>query len=116
MNKNKCGKMRDKSNPYEIWILETTGGLWEWFVLKKYQTPRNEARNPYARWMCAVRSPNTFGGFDMGDVYAQDIINVGAYRIKRINDYLKFNGTIEGSIGDAFGVIRDPIYDDGEVD
>ena len=39
--KNECGKMRDKDDPYEIYIL----GGWEWRVLKKYQTPENEAKN-----------------------------------------------------------------------
>ena len=88
MNKNKCGKMRDKSNPYEIWILETTGGPWEWFVLKKYQTPRNEVRNPYARWMCAVRSPHTFGSFDFGDTYISDIKGCGARKVEDVKQYL----------------------------
>lgn len=72
--KNLCGKMRPVSNPYEIW--EGYGPLqgWTWKVLKKYQTPENEAKNPYARWMCAVSSPFTHGGEDMGDTYIKDVI------------------------------------------
>jgi hypothetical protein len=71
--KNLCNKTRDVSNPYEIWL--GTGGYegWEWKVLKKYQAPDTEAKNPYARWFCAVSSPFTHGGCDMGDAYIKDI-------------------------------------------
>lgn len=72
MTKNLCGKARKLDNPYEIWRV----GDWEWRVLKKYQTPENEAKNPYARWFCAVKSPMTFGGWDMGDTYVVDIKRV----------------------------------------
>lgn len=68
-NKNLCGKTRKMEDPYEIW----QAGDWEWRVLKKYQTPKKEAENPYARWFCAVKSPFTYGGFDMGDVYVNEI-------------------------------------------
>jgi hypothetical protein len=69
-SKNLCGKTRKVEDPYEIWI--AVGG-WEWRVLKKYQSPEKEAENPYARWFCAVKSPYTYGSFDMGDVYVSDI-------------------------------------------
>lgn len=68
--KNKCGKMRKIEEPYEIW---TNNSGWEWRVLKKYQTPSKEAENPYARWMCAVKSPFTYGGYDYGDTYVKDV-------------------------------------------
>jgi hypothetical protein len=71
MSKNLCGKYRDKENPYEIW--RSFDGTWEWRVLKKYQSPEREEENPFARWMCAVRSPHTYGSFDIGDVYVKDI-------------------------------------------
>lgn len=70
MSKNLCAKTRKKENPYEIW----KAGNWEWRVLKKYQSPENEAKNRYARWFCAVKSPMTFGSFEMGDVYVDDIM------------------------------------------
>lgn len=69
MAKNPCGKSRPVDNPYEIW----QAGDWEWRVLKKYQTPENEAKNPYARWFCAVKSPMTYGSWDMGDTYVNDV-------------------------------------------
>ena len=72
MSKNECGKTRDVDNPYEVWV----AGDWEWKVLKKYQTPEKEATNPYARWLCAVKSPYTYGSYDIGDTYIRDIVNV----------------------------------------
>jgi len=73
MGKNLCGKSRKVSNPYEIWIGERQFVNWEWRVLKKYQSPDNEAKNPYARWFCAVSSPFTHGSFEYGDTYLKDI-------------------------------------------
>jgi len=70
MVKNECGKTRKIDNPYEIWNGENG---FEWRVLKKYQNPENEIRNEYARWFCAVKSPFTYGEFEMGDVYRREI-------------------------------------------
>lgn len=70
--KNPCGKTRKVDNPYEVWKNKNAG--WEWRVLKKYQSPSNEAKNPYARWHCAVKSPFTHGSWDFGDVYVTEII------------------------------------------
>lgn len=74
MGKNECAKTRPVENPYEIWM--TPDGQWEWRVLKKYQTPENEAKNPYARWYVAVKSPMTYGSYEYGDTYIQDIVSV----------------------------------------
>ena len=77
--KNPCGKTRDVNDPYEVW----RSGNWEWRVLKKYQTPEREKENPYARWFCGVKSPFTYGSFEMGDVYVKDIV-YGAVRIDEV--------------------------------
>ncbi len=74
MSKNECGKMREKDNPYEIWSNDSG---WTWRVLKKYQKPELEAKNPYARWFCAVSSPYTWGEFELGDVYVSEIKSNG---------------------------------------
>lgn len=66
---NLCGKMRDKSKPYEVW--ENSRG-WQWRVLKKYQTPEKEAANSFARWFCFVTSPMAPEG-EYGDCYVKDI-------------------------------------------
>ena len=74
MTKNLCNKTRKLDDPYEIWV----AGDWEWRVLKKYQNPENEAKNPYSRWFCAVKSPYTFGDYEYGDVYVKDITESAA--------------------------------------
>jgi hypothetical protein len=66
--KNLFSKERPVENPYEVW--KTADGSWEWRILKKWQTDDNK---PYARWLCAVKSPMTYGGFDIGDVYVKSI-------------------------------------------
>jgi hypothetical protein len=70
---NTQAKTRPTENPYEIW----QAGNWEWRVLKKWQIDDNK---PYARWFCAVKSPMTYGGFELGDVYVKDI-KEHAYKI-----------------------------------
>ena len=70
MPKNMCGKTRKIDEPYETW--RGPSGF-EWRVLKKYQTEKNESENPYARWFCAVSSPLNWGSFDHGDVYVKEI-------------------------------------------
>lgn len=57
--------------PIEVW--RSFDGTWTWEVYKKYQTPANEAKNPYARWFCVVKTPLTSESGDMGDVYVEEI-------------------------------------------
>jgi hypothetical protein len=68
--KNPCGKTRPTNDPYEVW--ESPDGTWTWNVLKKWQSPEGEAKNPYARWFCNVVTPIVPNG-EMGDVYVSDI-------------------------------------------
>ena len=70
MSKNECNKTRKTDDPYEVWM-GPAGFVWH--VLKKYQNPENEAKNPHARWFCAVKSNFTYGEFELGDVYVSDI-------------------------------------------
>lgn len=70
---NQCSKTRKVDNPYEIW----RGGGFEWRVLKKYQSPENKVKNPYARWFCAVKSPMTYGSWEYGDTYVKDVKDYG---------------------------------------
>jgi hypothetical protein len=73
--KNTKGKTRKVDDPYEIY--DGSGPLsgWQWRVLKHYQSPENEKKNPYARVFCAVKSPLTYGEWEMGDVYCRNIPN-----------------------------------------
>ena len=69
IEKNVCGKTRTQNKPYEIW--DNYKG-WTWYVLKKYQKPSMEIKNPYARWLCLVKSPFMPNG-ELGDVYVNEI-------------------------------------------
>jgi len=84
MSKNLCSKTRDVNNPYEVYRSYLLPD-WEWRVLKKYQSPEGEAKNPFARWYCAVKSPNTFlNSWEYGDTYIRDIIKeAGAYKVEQ---------------------------------
>ena len=81
MPKNPCGKSRKVENPYEVW--RSPDGSWEWKVLKKYKSPEAEAKDPFARWFCAVSSPFTYPSYDLGDVYVRDVkrsaVRVGGF-------------------------------------
>jgi hypothetical protein len=68
-SKNKEGKTREVELPYAIFKM----GDWEWRVLKRYQNMENEAKNQYAIWFCAVRSPLTYNSWEYGDTYVNDI-------------------------------------------
>lgn len=64
---------KPEKKPIEIWV--SGDGEWRWEVLRKYQKPENEAKNPYARWLCRVYSPMTGELFpDIGDTYVRDVV------------------------------------------
>jgi hypothetical protein len=48
-------------------------GSWVWKVLK-VNAPKKSPHSPYVSWMCAVQSPFTMGGWDMGDTYSAEVI------------------------------------------
>ena len=73
-----CGKTRKTDDPYEVW---TGANGFEWRVLKKYQNAENEAKNPHARWVCAVKRNYTYGSCELGDVYGREIKRYGCRRI-----------------------------------
>jgi hypothetical protein len=70
-NKNPCGKQVTPEMAYEVW--QSPNGDFTTFVLKKYKSPENEAKDPFATWYVATQSPGTFGSFDFGDSYAQEV-------------------------------------------
>jgi hypothetical protein len=67
---SEISKRISENRPIEVW--STPDGSWKWEVYKKYQKPANEAKNPYARWFCKVKSPFTPQG-ELGDVYIREI-------------------------------------------
>jgi hypothetical protein len=74
MAKNLMGKSRTKDNPYAIYKGMGPFGETEMLLLKTYQVPANENKNPYARWFVAVKTPMTYGSYDMGDSYIREAI------------------------------------------
>jgi hypothetical protein len=74
MSKNICNKTRDITNPYEVYRSDILSS-YEWRVLRKYQSPDKESKNPYARWFVAVKSHLTFGEWEYGDSYVKDILD-----------------------------------------
>ena len=72
MVKNLKAKTRKVEDPYEIYT-DPRLPNWEWRVLKHYQTPENEKKNPYARVFCAVKSSATFDSWEYGDTYLTDL-------------------------------------------
>jgi len=78
MAKNPCGKTVTPEHAYEVWA--SADETWLWFVLKKYKSPESEAKDPFARYSCAVQSPMTNGRFEYGDVYVAEVKN-GNHRI-----------------------------------
>jgi hypothetical protein len=74
---NPCSKTRELDNPYEVWECSTPFGVVEYRVLKKYQSPKKEAENSFARWFTAAKSEATFGRWEYGDIYVRDIVSTG---------------------------------------
>ena len=67
---NPCAKRVTPETAYEVW--QSYNGTFTYFVLKKYQSPENEAKNPYATWYCCVKSPVVPNG-EYGDVYVSTV-------------------------------------------
>lgn len=74
MSKNLCGKSRDKADPYATFEGFGPFGETTVHVLKTYQKPHKELSNGYARWFVAVKTDHTFGSYDLGDSYLQDVV------------------------------------------
>ena len=70
---NRFSKSRSLEKPYAVY----RAGDWEWRILKTYKTPASEAKDSYARWMVAARSPHTWGSFEYGDTYAREVRDYG---------------------------------------
>ncbi|MCP4678428.1 MAG: hypothetical protein GY854_23525 [Deltaproteobacteria bacterium] len=72
---NTLAKTRTTDAPYAVY--ESPVGMFTWHVLKTYKTPKSEAKDPYARWLVAAKSDATYGSFEMGDTYAQEVQSYG---------------------------------------
>ena len=52
-------------------------GGWTWKVLKVYCGAKADKADAHARWHLAVKSPHTFGEYEMGDTYISDVLPYG---------------------------------------
>ena len=62
-----------KTVPIEHPYMITRSGDWEWRVIKAYKSRVSELTDPYARWLVAVKSPLTYGSYDIGDEYVANV-------------------------------------------
>ncbi len=79
-------KLATKEAPHAIYVADD----WTWYVLK-VNAPSRSPYTPYVSWMCAVTSPFTQGGTDMGDTYAIDVLSNATLKSStdEFNEYLK---------------------------
>jgi hypothetical protein len=92
--KNLCGKGRDQMHPYAIYKgFSVHFGDVEYRVLKTYQAPHKEQENQYARWLVAVKSDCTFGGFEIGDTYIAEIFRTPDLECTYQSDEFRANYT-----------------------
>ena len=68
MAKNLCWKTVKIDDAYEIW--KTFDWQWERRVLKKLQADDDKL---FARRFCAVKSPMTYGEWELWDEYVENI-------------------------------------------
>lgn len=67
-------KTATKEAPHARFVNEAAG--WEWLVLK-VNAPKKPVAAPWNTWLVAAKSPYTYGSYEMGDTYVQDVILYG---------------------------------------
>ena len=66
--KNPAGKSRKLDNPYAEWT-DPVNPDWSFRILKSYQGDNSKE---YGRWFMAVKSPATYGTWELGDGYVRE--------------------------------------------
>lgn len=80
---NPMGKTRKVEQPYLIVEDDRTGFVYH--VLKANTANPGKAGGS---WFCAVKSPYTYGGWDMGDTYIADVRGAVTFRDEVVTDDL----------------------------
>lgn len=107
MSKNPCTKRVEPEQAYEVW--QSYDESWTYYVLKKYQSPEQEAKNPYARWHCMVQSPATPKG-EYGDVYVSSVKS-GTHQVDNpLHRFFCVKGTSIETL-DSIGLSQYPVTD-----
>tara|TARA_R110002020_G_scaffold461740_3_gene680780 strand:- start:844 stop:1131 length:288 start_codon:yes stop_codon:yes gene_type:complete len=80
MAKNQFGKSVKVEEAHATYRVDNPNNrmYFEWKILKTYKTKENEDKDQYARWFTACKSPMTKGSWEYGDVYINEIKDVGA--------------------------------------
>ena len=104
---NPCAKKVTPENAYEVW--QSFDGSWTYFVLKKYQSPEKEAKNPYAIWYVLTKSPYVPNG-EFGDIYVSTVKR-GTHQIDNpLHRTICVKGTFIQAL-DALGLSKYPVTD-----
>lgn len=89
--KNPFGKKREVSNPYAIYRDDKRD--FEYRVLKSYQSRASEIKKPQrARWHLATLSPYTFGSWEYGDCYVNQLLGSAAVLVDGSDMWKKIYG------------------------
>ena len=70
---NPFAKSRPTNSPYAIY----RAGDMTWHICKTYKQPSSEAKDPYSRWFVWAKSPMTYGDFEGGDTYRNEVMRYG---------------------------------------
>jgi hypothetical protein len=70
--KNLMGKGRPKENPYATFKGFGPFGDTTVHLLKSYQMPSKELKNPFAKWFVAIKTDEAYGEWDEGDSYLNE--------------------------------------------
>lgn len=87
----KANQFRDSRKSERPYAVYKSGLGWEWRVLQTYKLAADDAKDRHARWLVAVKSPNTNGKFETTDAYAIDILTYGRL-VACTDDWLKEYG------------------------
>ena len=68
---NPCGKLTTPEQAYEVWGSPDQQVVY--YVLRKYELPEMEERNPFAKWYVAAKSPVLDGKLEYGDMFIERV-------------------------------------------
>ena len=95
MSKNLMGKTRKLDDPYATFKGMSVFGDTEVRLLKAYQIPAKERGNVYARWLVAVKTDMTYGQFEYGDSYVNEVVK-GLTLVDHSEEYKTQYSLVEG--------------------
>ena len=64
-------------------------------VIKTYQHPDNERKNPYAKWLIGAKTDMTYGSFDYGDTYVKEALVGNMKLVSAVDGWTDYYSTHE---------------------